>query len=323
MMNHESDSGVTENRSQSKAGLTGRGSTHPLTAAVEKALGRTVTAVEACPGGDINLAFRIELEGGTPAFLKCRSGARTEEFIEEAAGLRWLAEAEGLPVPGVLAVLDDDSCPGLMLEWLEAGRSLSGEGWQELGRGLAAVHLAGAEFHGQRPGGASVLDLRLGDALLVAPCEGRRQQGFAELYATRIEALAAQALSGGGLDREGAAAISRLAGQIEHFAGPPVPPARLHGDLWSGNVMADLTGRPWLIDPAPYGGHPEVDLAMLDLFGSPPPGFIAAYGEVAPLPDGAAERTRLWQIQPLLVHAVLFGGHYGASAARAAAGYTG
>jgi fructosamine-3-kinase len=72
---------------------------------------------------------------------------------------------------------------------------------------------------------------------------------------------------------------------------PAEPPARLHGALWSGNVLADRDGRPWLIDPAAYGGHREVDLAMLDLFGHIPPRTAAAYDEVAPVADGWGERV--------------------------------
>ncbi len=91
---------------------------------------------------------------------------------------------------------------------------------------------------------------------------------------------------------------------------PVEPPARLHGDLWTGNVLADCTGRAWLIDPAAHGGHREMDLAMLDLFGHIPERTASAYAEVAPLADGWRERIPLWQLFPLLVHAVLFGGGY-------------
>jgi fructosamine-3-kinase len=105
------------------------------------------------------------------------------------------------------------------------------------------------------------------------------------------------------------------------LAGPPEPAARLHGDLWSGNVHVDAGGRTWLIDPAAYGGHREVDLAMLALFGSPSARMLAAYDEVWPRAAGHAERVTLWQLFPLLVHAVLFGGAYGASVCRGAERY--
>ena len=79
--------------------------------------------------------------------------------------------------------------------------------------------------------------------------------------------------------------------------------------------------RVWVIDPAAHGGHREIDLAMLRLFGGPSERCFAAYAEAAPLAPGHTERLTLWQLLPLLVHAVLFGGAYGASVARAAARY--
>ena len=87
--------------------------------------------------------------------------------------------------------------------------------------------------------------------------------------------------------------------------------------------MTDAGGRAWLIDPAAYGGHREVDLAMLRLFGAPSPSLFAAYEEVAPLAPGHADRVALWQVMPLLAHAALFGGHWGASALRAMRRYVG
>jgi fructosamine-3-kinase len=116
-------------------------------------------------------------------------------------------------------------------------------------------------------------------------------------------------------------AVERVCERLPELAGPEEPPARLHGDLWSGNVLWDRAGEPWLIDPGAYGGHREVDLAMLNLFGAPGPAFLAAYEDRQPLAGGHAERVQLWQLFPLLVHAALFGGGYRESAARVAAGY--
>jgi fructosamine-3-kinase len=276
-----------------------------------------------CAGGDINLAFRLELADGRTAFLKTRAGARADEFRTEAAGLNWLAEPGGLCVPRPLAVVDHGSIAGLAIDWVEPEGRLSSGHEEEFGRGLATTHLAGAGFHGAAPPGAPLQEVRFGDAVLPACEAAGAEGGFAGTYAFRIEALAGQALDRGSLDPSGAAVIAQLAERLPEFAGPPGPPARLHGDLWSGNVMAGPEGRPWLIDPAAYGGNPEVDLAMLELFGSRPARFTDAYCEVNPLPDGHRERLLLWQVQPLLVHAVLFGGHYGKAAARAASAYVG
>ena len=118
--------------------------------------------------------------------------------------------------------------------------------------------------------------------------------------------------------RLGTGASSGVRARIDELAGPPEPPARLHGDLWSGNVLA-RTGAPWLIDPAVYGGHREVDLAMLGCSARPASAFLAAYEERFPLAPGHEDRVALWQLYPLLVHAALFGGGYAAGAERVAA----
>ncbi|MGH3670040.1 MAG: fructosamine kinase family protein, partial [Pseudonocardiaceae bacterium] len=123
----------------------------------------------------------------------------------------------------------------------------------------------------------------------------------------------------GALDNAGAAAVYRVCDQISELAGPVEPPARLHGDLWSGNVHAGADGQAWLLDPAAHGGHRETDLAMLTLFGCPHlERLLAGYSARSPLAPGWQQRVPLHQLFPLLVHAVLFGGGYGARAAAAA-----
>lgn len=290
------------------------------------ALGTEVVAARPVSGGDINDAFAVELGDGTRAFLKTRDEAPPGEFETEAAGLRWLAEPGAVRVPGVLATVDppdprESRC--LLLEWIEPG-PVSEEGAERLGVGLAATHRAGAPAHGSPPPGAD--RIRIGPIEMPVPAEApegeRSEAGWAAHYAgERLIPLARLARERGALDASGAAAVERVCARIAELAGPPEPPARIHGDLWGGNVMGDRDGEAWLIDPAAQGGHREMDLAMLRLFGSASPRIFAAYEEAFPLADGAEERVALWQLQPLLVHAVLFGGSYGAAVERAARRY--
>lgn len=213
------------------------------------------------------------------------SFVKTDPAPLEAAGLRWLAAA-GARVPEIL-----DERPGrLVLQTVSPGR-LDAAGEEDLGRMLATMHRAGADRFGTLPAPGS---------FFVGRCELDSPEGddWNSYYLEHRCLPLARRL---GLEAE----VARV-----RVDAPAEPVARLHGDLWSGNVLADRDGLPWLIDPAAYGGHREVDLAMLDLFGSIPARTAAAYEEVHPLADGWRERIRLWQLFPLLVHAVLFGGGY-------------
>ena len=284
--------------------------------ALSEALATEVTGLDRLPGGDLNDAFAATLVGGRRVFVKTSADVLPGTYAAEAEDLRWLAEPEVLGVPAVLAVVDpeDTDAPGprlLALELIEVGR-LGAAGEIELGRGLAALHAAGAAtFGASHP-------IRLG--ALVVPNEPA--DDWPAFYVqNRLEPLARAARDRGALDARGAQLLTRVCARMEEMAGPPEPPARLHGDLWSGNVLADARGRPHLIDPAAYGGHREIDLAMLRLFGGPSARCFDAYAEVHPLAEGHEERVGLWQLFPLLVHAVLFGGDYGARAARTAARY--
>jgi fructosamine-3-kinase len=262
-------------------------------------------------GGDINEAWRVRLADGRLAFVKTRSDAREGEYEREAAGLRWIAQPGALQVPDVL----DIGADYLALQWIEHGR-LDGAGAEELGRGLARLHAAGAPVFGDAGlggvGGPSVV------GSLSLPNDPAPD--WPSFYAERrlIPALAA-ARERGGISGSCVRTVEEVCEQIAELCGPAEPPARLHGDLWSGNVLAGADGRPWLIDPTVYGGHREIDLAMLRLFGAPSPRIFDAYEEVSPLADGWQARVALYQLLPLLVHAALFGGSYGAAAERAAA----
>jgi fructosamine-3-kinase len=261
--------------------------------------GRAAADARRVAGGDINDAWRVELDGGLVAFVKTRAGAAPGEYAAEARALAWLADG-GARVPQVLEATDEL----LALQWLEPG-GLDAAGEEDLGRMLARMHRAGAPELGH-----TADPLRIGPlALPNAPAPS-----WPEFYAERrLRPLA---------ERTGIGVVHAVCDRIEELCGPAEPPARLHGDLWSGNVHAS-GGRAYLIDPAAYAGHREVDLAMLRLFGAPSRRTLAAYEEVWPLSEGHEDRVELYQLFPLLVHAALFGGSYVASAERVARRYAG
>ena len=314
-----------------------------LEEAVRAATGRAVRGLQRVGGGDINEAFRVQFEDESFGFVKTRADVAPGEYEAEAAALRWLAEPRALRVPEVLGVGERV----LVLDWVDEGAR--GEP-SAFGAGLAEVHAAGADDFGATPprgearggearggdGGWPGGEARAGEAGGPggeAPAGDARaplrlaslqlpNDPAADWPAFYAERRLLPLLPHAGLTRFGNRAVERVCERIHELAGPPEPPARLHGDLWSGNVLWGRDGKAWLIDPAAYGGHREVDLAMLRLFGSPGRHFLAAYEERQPLAPGHEERVELYQLFPLLVHAALFGGGYPASAERVARKYT-
>jgi fructosamine-3-kinase len=281
-------------------------------------------------GGDINEAFHVVLADGADAFVKTRADAAPGEYAAEAAGLRWLAEPAALRTPRVLA-LDERY---LALEWIASSpkgeRSPSGgldaAGVEGLGRGLAATHASGVPCFGVPAASGAGEPARFGSLGL----SNEPTRDWPSFYAERrLAPLARIAHDRRALPPAAIAAVQAVCERLGELAGPPEPPARLHGDLWSGNVMAGADGRAWLIDPSAYGGHREVDLAMLRLFGAPSASsqegeaerVFSAYEEIAPLAEGWQERVELYQLLPLLVHALLFGGSYVRAVERVAARY--
>jgi fructosamine-3-kinase len=265
--------------------------------ALAQALGSEVTYSSSVSGGDINDAARVRLADGRNVFVKSHENPPPGMFAAEAAGLDWLKDGP-LRVPRVIAVADD----WLALEWMDL------EGRPDpaaLGRGLARLHSVGARTFG--------LDEPNYLATLVQ--DNTPEPDWPTFYVERrLRPLCRRARLG--VDRELDALRER-----RHVFGPAEPPARLHGDLWWGNVSA-CAGAPVILDPAVYGGHREIDLAMLALFGGLPDALVAAYDEVFPLADGWRERLPLHQLYPLAAHACLFGGGYGAQVKSTLARFT-
>lgn len=277
-------------------------------AAIEAALGVRVARSERVGGGDINEAYRLTTSDGRRVFAKLNPHAPPGLFEAEAHGLEWLAQA-GAPVPRVLGV-GPQATPYLLLGWAEAG-SRRPDFDERLGHALAALHRAGA------PGFGLERDNFIGSLAQ----DNRPAPSWGAFYGERrlaplLELAHRRGVADGGLVSAG----QRLIARLDELVGPAEPPARLHGDLWGGNLCSNA-GLPLLIDPAVYGGHREIDLAMMRLFGGFDERVFSAYAESFPLAPGASERVALYQLYPLLVHLCLFGAGYLGPVRRAIAHY--
>ncbi|MFD9735158.1 fructosamine kinase family protein [Umezawaea sp. NPDC059074] len=219
--------------------------------------------------------------------------------LAEAASLRWLAVPGGPPVPRVLG----QRGTWLVTDFVPTG-SPGREAAEAFGRELAVLHGAGAPRFGSPPPDGPVEA-----AIGLAPMRDATGERWPEWYLEhRVEPYLRTAVDRG-LLTEGEARL--VTAKAERADDPGEPPARLHGDLWAGNVLWAADGRAWLIDPAAHGGHRETDLAMLHLFGCPHlDRVLDGYRQVTPLADGWADRIGLHQLFPLLVHVVLFGRSY-------------
>lgn len=217
----------------------------------------------------------------------------------EAAGLRWLREASSSVVQVVS--VDEDSLTTKRINQVAPSAAAARRAGQELAR----IHLAGAPAFGSPPAGWEGPNYIGTQRQECTPVEAwgnfysqQRVLPFAE------SAYAVGHLSSGGLDlvRQACAAIESAPWAVQ--------PARIHGDLWAGNLLFGEDG-PVFIDVAAHGGHPETDLGMLSLFGAP---FLddiyAGYHQISPLSRDVREWTPLHQLHPLAVHAYTHGAGY-------------
>lgn len=250
-------------------------------------------------GGDINKAFQVETDAGK-FFLKVNDAERYPAMLfAEAKGLDALRETGIFCVPEVKEHGHFEEHQYLLMEWIERGAPAPGF-WEGFGKRLALLHRQshssfGFPFHnymGSLPQGN----------------EGTHD--FASFYAwKRLEPLVRNLRETKVFSREDSACFDKLYAILPMLI-PHESPALLHGDLWSGNYMVGKNGEPVLIDPAPYYGHREQDIAMTKLFGGFDKRMYETYLYYYPLEHEWEQRISLMQLYPLLVHAVVFGGSY-------------
>ena len=266
---------------------------------IAAACGLHLTAYNTVRGGDINECFQLQADGKY-FFLKLNdAGSLRGMFAAEAEGLKELRNSSTIIIPQVIQQGITQNQQWLLLQWIEKGSTLT-DSLKNFGAALARMHqLPQACFGWPRHNYIGSLQQL-----------NTQHSSWASFYTycriMPLVKLLVDAALFSAEDLQQAGAFCTAAGNLF----PHEPPALLHGDLWAGNYMITTAGGAAVYDPAVYYGHREMDIGMAALFGGFSQAFYDGYNEVYPLQQDWRQRLPLTQLYPLLVHAVLFGGHY-------------
>jgi len=277
-----------------------------LKAHIEYLLCVKIEKVRSVSGGDISKAYLLKTESER-FFCKVNTDPSAfEMFWTEKAGLEAIAETKTIAAPKVLLCEKLETGGFLLMEHIESKKA-SPTDMELLGHQLAALHqISISESFGWET------DNFIGSL----PQSNKKHSGWKQFYTReRLLPQLKLAQNSGGLNAVEVPSEERIFKSCEDLF-PDIKTALLHGDLWGGNYLISKKGKPYLIDPAAYYGHYEVDLAMTRLFGGFRNSFYEAHSEHFPKIGGEAERNDLYQLYYLLVHLNLFGGSYKASVTR-------
>lgn len=259
-----------------------------LAAACRDVFGQTARRVARMHGGDLSQVSRLTLADGV------RVVAKQGPMVDREARMLEAIAAAGVPCPRVLGTVGEV----LFLEALDEVRP-EPRHWARFGEDLRRLHRTPGDTYGWPE------DYAFGPVMIYNtatgtdddPGPGQWPRFWGE---RRLLPFVAQ------LDRGLGARVEALARRLPEMLPATPLPGLLHGDLWTGNLLATPAAI-HLIDPACFHGDGEVDLAMLHLFGGPGPGFHEGYGPLAP---GWDQRRAVYALFPALVHLRLFGAGY-------------
>ncbi len=265
--------------------------------------GLKVQRYESVHGGDINDAYCL-ITSTEKYFLKVNDKNKYPLMFEkEARGLELLGKNSRTIIPQVIKAGSYDDHQYLLLQWLEKG-SPEKDMWEKFAEALALMHKQCQPYFGLEE------DNYIGSLQQI----NDKHDNWHSFYADcRIMPLVRSLYDSGMSSAIDVKAAERFCSKLDRLF-PLESPALLHGDLWAGNYFVDSAGYAAIFDPAVYYGHREMDIGMTKLFGGFDQHFYDAYNEAYPMEKDWERRLELTQLYPLLVHAVLFGGHYISSA---------
>ncbi len=268
---------------------------------IEEKLSDKIISESSASGGCISKAFEIKLYSGKKYFLKYNNDCPEDFFLKEASGLNELAKSNAIRTPKVILT----GTNFILLEYISSNKKQKNF-FEYFGSAFAQLHKSGSESFGFKENNylGSTVQLNLPDE--------NEARNWTEFYFNkRLLFQFKLAEKNGYADEKLRKKFIALESKLKFIlSGSEEKPSLLHGDLWSGNFMADESGSVCLIDPAVYYGHREADLAMTHLFGGFPEAFYSSYNNSFPLKDGFQYRENIYKLYHVLNHLNLFGFPY-------------
>jgi fructosamine-3-kinase len=283
--------------------MIGKAALHHLESELSHYFSRPVHIKTTIPvsGGSINEAYHLQTNAGD-FFLKCNNAGQYPGMFEtEAKGVNLLRTNSGFRIPEILfnTAFENDSF--LLMEFIRKG-ARKPDFFEEFGRLLAAMHRKNNEKFG----------LDHDNYIGSLPQSNKQHNDWTSFFITeRLERQLKLARDNSKLAASVSKQFENLCRELDSIF-PKEASSLLHGDLWSGNFIADENGQPCIFDPAVYYGHREMDIAMTKLFGGFSEEFYESYREHYPMEKGWEERMEICNLYPLMVHVNLFGGGYAA-----------
>ena len=269
---------------------------YPINNIIERHFGKVPSQIVKLTGGDINEVYQVFFKEMSVVIKINTNQLLPQLFEKEKQGLELLSRSTFI-VPKPIKNGSIDDAQFLIMDYIEQGSELD---WAVFGKKLAQLHLIEGKFFGLDH------DNYIGSLEQI----NKECGAWSEFYTDhRLIALTAKARDQELFEKKHCIWVEKLCQRLDELI-PACRPSLIHGDLWSGNLLIHTSGHPALIDPAVYYGHPEMDWAMLSLFGRYPEEAMDYYLNLYPLEKGLNERKDIHQLYPLLVHLILFGSGY-------------
>lgn len=266
---------------------------------LENLLSEKIEIFEPVSGGDISKAYKIETSNEF-FFIKINTSTNAfDMFQKEVKGLHLIKQTQTIKTPKVIAFNNFNQTTYLILEYIET-KPPSTHDFRVLGEQMAKLHQCTSENFGL------VTDNYIGRLKQSNSIKNNWLDFYVE---ERLNPQLVLATKKGLLNEKECPSISRMKDRLSLYF-EDIKPSLIHGDLWSGNYLISNNGIPYLIDPAVYFGHNEVDIAMTKLFGGFDNAFYESYHSIIPQDKHTPYRIEVYQLYYLLVHLNIFGSSY-------------